>query len=215
MLNSPVQKRVDPRVKRTRALIQQAFLELFGEKEFQSITVQDITQKAQVNRATFYAHFSDKFALLDASIRQIFRQELEKRTLNVCQYSEQNLRALISTVCEFISWATSHCKEPDSQFEILVEKEVRTQIQDLLTIWLGKLHTSVEQKLVVTAASWSIYGLALQWKTSKSTLSAETYADQILPLIVSNLYLQTEETYTSHSPGKTVSLPLTGFNANH
>ena len=55
-------ERVDPRVKRTRKLLQQAFLELFQEKGFASISIQDITERATVNRATFYAHFPDKYA---------------------------------------------------------------------------------------------------------------------------------------------------------
>src|SRR6266849_3955451 len=67
-------KGVDPRVKRTRQLLQQAFLELFREKSFASITVQDIAERATVNRATFYAHFEDKYALLDSMIREQFQQ---------------------------------------------------------------------------------------------------------------------------------------------
>jgi AcrR family transcriptional regulator len=183
-------EKMDPRVKRTRGLIQQAFLQLFSEKEFQSITVQDITQKAEINRATFYAHYPDKFALLEASIRQIFHQELEKHTLNACKYSEQNLRALISTVCEFISWANSHCQDVDGQFEMLIEKQVRIQIQELLELWSTESISNVDQNLAVIAASWAIYGLALQWKVGKSTLSAEDYADRILPLIVVNLHFK-------------------------
>jgi AcrR family transcriptional regulator len=193
MLNSPQEEKMDPRVKRTRALIQQAFLQLFGEKGFQSITVQDITQKAEINRATFYAHYPDKFALLEACIHQIFHQELEKHTLNACRYSEQNLRALISTVCEFISWANSHGQDVDGQFEILIEKQVRIQIQELLELWSRELNSTVDQKLAVIAASWAIYGLALQWKVGKSTLSAEAYADHILPLIVANLHFKEVE----------------------
>ena len=50
---------VDPRVKRTRKLLQQAFLELFQEKGFAAISIQDITERATANRATFYAHFAD------------------------------------------------------------------------------------------------------------------------------------------------------------
>lgn len=194
MSNSFAEERIDPRIRRTQALILQAFQELTNEKEFQSITVQDITQKAEINRATFYAHFSDKYALLEASTRQIFRQELEKRTLSVCHYSQQNLRALISTVCEFISWANGHCKEVDNQFETLIEKQVRMQVQDLLSLWIKELHTTVEAELAVIASTWAIYGLAMQWKTSQNPLNSETYADRILPLIIANLHLATADT---------------------
>ena len=85
-------EKLDPRVKRTRNLILQSFENLLAEKNFESISVQDVTDKAEINRATFYAHFQDKYALLDYSINQMFMQEIDKRTLNMCSYSIDNLR---------------------------------------------------------------------------------------------------------------------------
>src|SRR5512141_86544 len=102
MLSTFTEAKLDPRVKRTRLLLEQAFMDELHEKGFQGISVQDIAGRAGVNRATFYAHFEDKYALLDYSVRQRFRQEIEKRTLDACHYSEQNLRSLIIAVCEFV-----------------------------------------------------------------------------------------------------------------
>lgn len=55
----------DPRVIRTRNLIQDAFRSLAKEKKIEAITIKDIAERATVNRATFYAHFEDKNALLE------------------------------------------------------------------------------------------------------------------------------------------------------
>ncbi|MEW6504333.1 MAG: TetR/AcrR family transcriptional regulator [Chloroflexota bacterium] len=191
-MNLQVEEKIDPRVKRTRALIQRAFIDLLEEQGFQSITVQDITQRAEVNRATFYAHFPDKFALLEDTIQHIFRQELEKRTLNACHYSQGNLHALIVTVCEFISQSNRHCKSSDSQFEMLVEKQVRKQIYGLLEMWLVQRNTQGDLKTAATAASWTIYGLAEQWSRDRGTqaLTAEQFAKQVLPLVAGNLQLE-------------------------
>ena len=52
-------EKLDPRVKRTRTLLEQAFMDLIQEEGFQGVTVQDIAERAGVNRATFYAHFAD------------------------------------------------------------------------------------------------------------------------------------------------------------
>ena len=60
----------DPRVKRTRQAIRDALISLIHEKSFNSITVQDIAEKATVNRATFYSHYYDKYDLLDKSIEE-------------------------------------------------------------------------------------------------------------------------------------------------
>jgi AcrR family transcriptional regulator len=64
-------EKLDPRVKRTRGLILQSFESLLAEKNFESISVQDVTDKAEINRATFYAHFQDKYTLLDCSCRKL------------------------------------------------------------------------------------------------------------------------------------------------
>jgi AcrR family transcriptional regulator len=191
MLSTFPEEKLDPRVKRTRQLLENAFLEVAAEKGFQAISVQDITEKAGVNRATFYAHFPDKYALLDYSIRQEFRHELEKRMLNVCSFSMENLRALIVTVCEFISVASSHCNPPSQQFESVMEAQVKMQVQELLQKWLETLTIEADQKLAATAASWAIYGLATQWSHDKNKKrpTAEEYADQVLPLIAGNLRL--------------------------
>ena len=185
------EEKLDPRVKRTRQLLEQSFMEVVAEKGFQSVSVQDITEKAGVNRATFYAHFPDKYELLDYSIRQGFRQELEKRMLNVCAFSMDNLRALIIAVCEYIAMANAHCNPPSQQFESVMETQVKMQIQELIQKWIENLGTNIDPKLAATATSWAIYGLAVQWSHDKSKKrpSAEKFSDQVLPLIAGNLRL--------------------------
>jgi AcrR family transcriptional regulator len=183
------EEKLDPRVKRTRNLILTAFDELLPEKGFRSLTVQDIADKAEINRATFYAHFDDKYDLLDQSIRQTFRQELEKRTLNACHYTDENLRMLIVAVCEFVSHAHTHCTTAQPQFEALVETQVKKQLQELLQMWLEKEEPDVDANTAATAASWAIYGLVLQWNRAKGAerLSTEQFAAQVFPLIAANL----------------------------
>ena len=185
------EEKLDPRVKRTRQLLEQAFLEVVSEKGFQAVSVQDIAEKAGVNRATFYDHFTDKYELLDYSVRQSFRQEIEKRMLNVCTYSNANLHALIIAVCEYIVTASSHCNPPSQQFEQVMETQVKLQVQELIQKWLEKVEIDVDPRLASTAASWAIYGLAIQWSHDKSKKrpSAEKFADEVLPLISSNLHL--------------------------
>ena len=192
MMSKSKNEKEDPRVTRTRNLILGAFTELLTEKGFQSLTVQDIAEKAGINRATFYKkHFTDKYALLNYSIQQMFRQEIEKRMLDACHYTDENLKALISMVCEFVSNANSHCTPAQPQFESLVEAQVKNQLQALLQVWLEKEGSTIDPKTAATAASWAIYGLVLQWThdKSKKKLSAENFADQVLPLIASNLRL--------------------------
>lgn len=57
-------KRRDRRVERTEQLLRQALLALVQEKGFEALTVQEIIDRANVGRATFYAHFDNKDDLL-------------------------------------------------------------------------------------------------------------------------------------------------------
>jgi len=61
----------DLRVRRTRKLLQKALLEAATEKGFAHITVRDITERAMVNRATFYRHYEDKYDLLAHYIEEL------------------------------------------------------------------------------------------------------------------------------------------------
>ncbi|WP_456275036.1 TetR/AcrR family transcriptional regulator [Bacillus sp. AK031] len=54
----------DLRVIRTKESIRNALVELIEEKGFEAITVKDITNRANINRGTFYAHYQDKFDLM-------------------------------------------------------------------------------------------------------------------------------------------------------
>lgn len=181
------QEKIDPRVKRTRLALEQAFMDVLQEKGFQAITVQDITRRAGVNRATFYAHFPDKYALLDHSIRQGFLEEIHRRMLHSCHYSEENLRNLISAVCEFTRTASARCKPPQPQFESLIETQVKSVLYELLLKWLQQVETDVSPETAATAGSWAIYGLAAQWNHSKHPKSADEFAAEVLPLIAANL----------------------------
>ena len=52
--------RIDRRIKRTRELLQNALIELIGEKGYDAITIQDIVDRANVGRTTFYLHYTSK-----------------------------------------------------------------------------------------------------------------------------------------------------------
>lgn len=189
MLSNPteMEEKLDPRVKRTRSLILGSFEDLLAEKGFESISVQDVTDKAEINRATFYAHFPDKYALLDHSISQMFRQEIEKRTLNACHYTPDNLRNLILAVCEFLSKIHSECAQPHQQFESLVEGVIKKQIFELLTHWLKQTESVISTEIPATVATWAIYGLASLYSHMKKRPALEKFVDEALPLVAVNL----------------------------
>lgn len=62
---------IDRRIARTRSLLQDALISLMIEQGYEETTVQQIIDRANVGRATFYAHFPDKRALLDSRLESL------------------------------------------------------------------------------------------------------------------------------------------------
>jgi AcrR family transcriptional regulator len=61
----------DRRVRRTRKLLHDAFLSLVGEKGYEKLTIQDILDRADIGRSTFYVHYRDKESLLLACLNEM------------------------------------------------------------------------------------------------------------------------------------------------
>lgn len=186
-------KRVDPRVKRTRKLIVRAFHELVAEKGHTGLTVQEIAERATVNRATFYAHFADQYELFDYVVSEAFREELRLRLPESPGPSEENLRALVLAACDYLLGLNTACSRTDRQFRPLIEARVQGELYELL---LGWMETSPEMassrrvgpEVAASAVSWSIFGTALGWsRDSAAGASSDEVADQVLSVLVEGL----------------------------
>lgn len=75
-------KSTDPRALRTRLALREGLMEKVIEKPFRDITINDIADSADVNRATFYLHYEDKYDLLEDVADNLLteiREEIEKK----------------------------------------------------------------------------------------------------------------------------------------
>src|SRR5215813_1391152 len=61
----------DRRVQKTRKLLQDALIELVAEKGYESVSIREILDRANVGRSTFYAHFQDKDQLLHSILDRL------------------------------------------------------------------------------------------------------------------------------------------------
>ncbi len=69
-------ERIDRRVKRTNRLLQEALIGLTLERGYDTVTIRDITEQADVGYATFFRHYPDKDALL-ADVLQSMKEDFE------------------------------------------------------------------------------------------------------------------------------------------
>jgi AcrR family transcriptional regulator len=186
-------KSVDPRVRRTRQLLQQAMMELMQEKSISSISIQDITERATVNRATFYAHFEDKYALMDAILRDQFQIHVVDKLPPGYRWNKQSLHALILGVFEFLGEFHSRCsRAPQTsreQFEPQVERAIQQEIYRMLLNWLKQAPRTgaglrIPVEITAGVMSWAIFGTAADWGRAERGPLAEDMANQVLSMLV-------------------------------
>jgi AcrR family transcriptional regulator len=185
-------KRVDPRVKRTRELIVRAFNELVAEKGHTGLTVQEIAERATINRATFYDHFADQYELFDHAISEAFREELRQRLPDPSGLTGENLKALILAACDYLARLNTGCSRTDRQFRPLIESRVQGELYELLLRWIEArpektIGRQASPEVTASVVSWSIFGAALDWSRNGAAPSSGEVADQALAVIVGGL----------------------------
>lgn len=79
----------DLRVVRTKQAIRSALIALIEEKGFEAISVKDITERATINRGTFYSHYEDKFDLMDKCQEQLLKEMETKIVPNIPKLIEE------------------------------------------------------------------------------------------------------------------------------
>jgi AcrR family transcriptional regulator len=187
----PAVNEADPRVKRTRKLLQDALLELLAEKSFDAITVQDIAERSTINRATFYAHFADKYELFASYSREWFRQALFNRLPEGAPFGRANLELVILGTMQALAEMDDHCR-PTEALKPLVMSAVQEELSGYLFRWLGRTQRVGGQQpigLETTAAglSWAIFGTAVDWSRMVERSPAESTAAHIATLLTQGL----------------------------
>ncbi|HWN74782.1 MAG TPA: TetR/AcrR family transcriptional regulator [Candidatus Udaeobacter sp.] len=178
-------ERLDPRIRRTRGLLQGALKRLVEEKEFDKITIQDIAEAATLNRATFYAHYPDKFALLEELIRVSFLQLLECRKIRFDGSCATAFHPIVLAVCDYLAELQKSRASKQRQFEAFVEGTVIDQIR-LILMDGYKQHPaegSSNPELIAATASWAIYGAAKQWVNDPDRAPSEEFVATAVNLV--------------------------------
>lgn len=177
----------DPRIRRTRKLLQGALGTLMRTKSFDEISVQDITEAATVNRATFYDHYTDKYALLDALVAGGFHELLYERQLRYKTGCPAALSAIIQATCDFlIQTHSGGACDRQSAFAPLMDAAIVAAIRRLLMEGLERAQhpSALPVEMVATATSWAIAGGVKQWLSQPDRSPAEVFVPQLLQLVL-------------------------------
>lgn len=183
----------DPRVQRTRQLLLEAFMALVQEKRnIHSISIQEITMRATVNRATFYAHFEDKYALVADWSREKFQRDLVRQLPASSTLQRETLHQLIVATFDFLALSRRYYRPSNRQFEPLYERAIQQELYALLLRWLKQAPSEIplpEETIETTAQviSWAIFGPAAQWSRGNQSISKEVMAQHVLAIVVAGL----------------------------
>lgn len=173
----------------TKELLITSFLHLIDKKDFEKITIADITNGAKVNRATFYAHFEDKYELLDYVVNESAINIIEKYTDGLSNWKEI-VRALVLAVCEFHSRPNIQCRQSYLQLVPQIKQKMLRELKQYLhTFWKEK-YTEQERELYVTIYSSSIIEAGYLWATGELDMDKEEVATRVITMLC-------EETNTS------------------
>jgi AcrR family transcriptional regulator len=191
----------DPRMRRTRNLLQGALAKLLLQKSFDDISVQDITDLATVNRATFYDHYTDKFALLEAMVGGGFHQFLAQRQVRYQAGCPGALAAIILATCDYLAEVHSAgACERQTAFEPLMDAAIVKIIRRLLLAGAERKEPSARpNELVAAAASSSICAGVKYWLARPDRPPAETLVADLQALVLPMLDAGSPSQVPEHS----------------
>jgi len=200
------EKRLDPRVIRTRKLLKESILSLIEEKSFSEITIREITDRATLNRVTFYLHYDDKLDLLQDASYQIWDELVQSYSQYIFDLSPEASYSII--LANF-----QHFQKHESFYKAVLKRDgilpfVRSMEDYIYHSNLRRLQgseeesgeISLEKELLLRHLSAGFVGVASWWLETDQPLTPEEMADQL-----ANLYLKgyrplfTRETDASRS----------------
>ena len=161
------------------------------KRRLTSISVKDVAARAKVNRATFYAHFPHKTALLNYTVRTHLRDQLRKHVPAGSTLTPATIERLIVAVCNALTLAGPQCRQLHGGVEALIESTMKEEVRAVMLELLesqGRTGTTlgdtIGRPMRATIATWAIYGAALDWRTTRDTRPSAAFAAAVAPTIV-------------------------------
>ena len=182
--NDP-KSRTDPRVVRTRALLHQAMIELITERGYDPITIQDITDRATLNRATFYLHYRDKndllFNVFDELIKEIVSAPSGEYEPGHSEKVTPDIERIFDHIAEYAGFYHAMLGESGAPF---IVARFREYIEELGMSWLqflqpDKENVSVPLEIAVNFIGSAYLGVIIWWLDNGMPYSSKYMADQV------------------------------------
>ncbi|MDG0844361.1 TetR/AcrR family transcriptional regulator [Staphylococcus equorum] len=178
----------DLRTTHTKQSLINGFFSLVNKKDFEKITIADITKVARVNRATFYAHFKDKYDLIDYIMEDFATVSIENYVSNAMIFNQESISKLILAVHNFYQEPNVECR---SSYALLVLPQMKEKILKELNIVLSDslkdVYGDSEKGIFVPIFAQMIHEGALQLTCSNNTKAKEELSRKIALFIIERI----------------------------
>ena len=174
-------KKQDPRAVRSKQMIKQATVDiLIGNPDISKLTVQKITKRAELNRATFYLHFIDINDLLKQLVYDIFDNLL----LEISPVLQIDNKSNHDKLIMFLDYFYGHRKILAVLFEHQgFKKKLHMILRDSIVIQrFSEGSNSEELPISMDILASSILGIIMWWLNDGVHFSSEYIAKQIIEL---------------------------------
>ena len=157
---------------------------LMAERPYAAISVGDVTERATVNRATFYAHYLDKADLAQSVLREDVHDALLRGVDPPRPFDAEGLTRLGVAVFEFVAGMRKACPKAAEELGTTVQES----LQEFLRTWLEHAPTrafaGASVDTVATVVAWSLYGGAIRWSRLTRRPAAEGGVREIVGLLL-------------------------------
>ncbi|WP_058304414.1 TetR family transcriptional regulator [Gorillibacterium timonense] len=179
-------KMMNIRMTQTKGSLINSFFDLVSKKDFDKITISDIAAGANVNRATFYAHFQDKFEMLDYIMGDSALAAIAKQTNGEAKFDLESMEQLVLAVCDFYQQPDMQCR---SSYVGLIVPQLKDKMVHELKAYLMKgldcrAFTNNMKHLYGSIFAQAIHEGAIQWVTGNTMESKEEIAKRVALLLV-------------------------------
>lgn len=182
---------VDRRIKKNQEAIMNALIHLMAEKDFGKITINEIAERADVNRGTIYSHYMDKYHLLDKCIEAHLETLIEScMPINVTGLSpskELLLRTLEIMEKDSFFYTTLLTNKGIPSFKNRLQEVMEKSIQE--QFMNDSLRSNIQKDILVHFLSSATVGVIEWWFIRSMPYTAKEIADQLWTLLELNQML--------------------------
>ncbi|TAK14800.1 MAG: TetR/AcrR family transcriptional regulator [Anaerolineae bacterium] len=191
--------RVDPRVIRTRALLGNALVECVAESGFESLTIQEITARATLNRATFYLHYRDKNELLEDVFERLIGAAIPPPPAEGISIDPREpICAMLEHVSQYAEFYRAILGEQGVPFFM---KRMRTKISPIIGAWLSRAPGMTSPagdppEVIITYITSAYLGVISWWLENDRPLSSDEMVEELLTITSGGVlaYLEKQKT---------------------